>query len=71
MRIILDILDPKHNMPNEGSDECPGGSLLRYILDSSKNEEKLKEQILDIAIALKLAIRTYKLEDKKEDTNDG
>ena len=36
-------------------------SLLRYVLANSKDEEYLKQQILDIAVAVKLSIRTFKL----------
>ncbi|MBA1419721.1 MAG: type III-B CRISPR module-associated protein Cmr5 [Epsilonproteobacteria bacterium] len=36
-------------------------SLLRYVLDSNTNETLLKERILDIAVAIKLSIRTFKL----------
>ena len=36
-------------------------SLLKYILKN--DEKKLKRKILDIAIAFKLAIRTFELED--------
>jgi len=38
-------------------------SLLKYILDNKENEKILKRKILDISIAFKLAIRTFKLED--------
>ena len=34
-------------------------SLLRYVLD--KDEQLMKQKILDISIALKLSIRTFKL----------
>ena len=37
-------------------------SLLRYILENKEAEKVLKRQILDISIAFKLAIRTFKLE---------
>ena len=36
-------------------------SLLKYVLDS--DEKILKQKILDISIAFKLAIRTFELED--------
>ena len=35
-------------------------SLLRYVIDN--NEELLKQKIMDISIAIKLSIRTFKLE---------
>ncbi len=38
----------------------PPGNLLKYVVDNGDNE-LLKEQIMDAATALKLAIRTYKL----------
>ena len=48
-RIILKILDGKD------------GSLLRYVLNSKEDESYLKEKILNISIAIKLSIRTFKL----------
>jgi len=39
-------------------------SLLRYVLDN--NKELLKPKIMDIAIAIKLSIRTFKLDKGKE-----
>lgn len=48
-KIILKILN--------GED----GSLLRYVLNSKDDETYLKEKILDISIAIKLSIRTFKL----------
>ena len=56
-KIILNILD-------DATDET---SLLRYVLNSKKDEQYLKEQILDISIAIKLSIRTFKLVDGKKD----
>jgi len=50
-KIILQILQTN-------ADET---SLLRYVLANSKDEEYLKQQILDIAVAVKLSIRTFKL----------
>lgn len=38
-----------------------GNSLLKFVLANKSNEEALKEEILDIAVALKLSIRTFKL----------
>ena len=40
-------------------------SLLHYVLDN--NEELLKPKIMNIAIAIKLSIRTFKLDKGKED----
>ena len=60
-RIILDILDENHGLPDTGSRECPGGSLLRYVIEHSGEEERLKERIIDIAVAVKLALRTFEL----------
>lgn len=40
-------------------------SLLRYCLD--KNETLVKQQVLDISVALKLSIRTFKLDKGGED----
>ena len=39
-------------------------SLLRYVLNA--NQEFLKKEILDISIAIKLSIRTFKLDKGKE-----
>lgn len=44
-------------LPNAGGD-----SLLKYVLADKDREEALKAEIVDIAIALKLSIRTFKLE---------
>lgn len=38
-----------------------GNSLLKYVLENKDQEEALKNEIIDIAIALKLSIRTFKL----------
>ncbi|AXX95873.1 type III-B CRISPR module-associated protein Cmr5 [Arcobacter ellisii] len=38
-----------------------GNSLLKFVLANKQKEESLKEEILDIAVALKLSIRTFKL----------
>ena len=40
-------------------------SLLRYVINN--NQEILKPQIMDIAIAIKLSIRTFELKKGKED----
>ncbi len=40
-------------------------SLLHYVLDN--NESLLRQQILDIAIAIKLSIRTFKLNKGSKD----
>ncbi len=51
--IILEILDEKSKEK----------SLLRYIIESKKDERVLKEEIKDISIAIKLALRTFELKD--------
>lgn len=40
-------------------------SLLRYVLD--KDEALMKQQILDISVAIKLSIRTFKLDKGEKD----
>jgi CRISPR-associated protein Cmr5 len=50
-KIILQVLDGSH------ADD----SLLRYVLSKPQREEILRQQIIDIAIAVKLSIRTFKL----------
>jgi len=45
-------------------------SLLRYILNSNEDEEIIKSRIKDIAVAIKLAIRTFKLEKVKGSEDD-
>jgi CRISPR-associated protein Cmr5 len=50
-RIILKVLDSSH------ADD----SLLRYVLAKPQDEEILRQRIIDIAIAVKLSIRTFKL----------
>lgn len=41
-------------------------SLLKYVLEN--DETKLKRKIIDIAIAFKLALRTFELEESEEQT---
>ena len=48
--VILTILD-------ENSKE---DTLLEYVLNNNKNEKFLKQKILDISIAIKLSLRTFK-----------
>ena len=48
--IILEIL-----APNNDKD-----SLLDYVLNNSKDEAYIKQQIMDISIAVKLSLRTFK-----------
>jgi CRISPR-associated protein Cmr5 len=50
-KLILKILDNKYNK-----------TLLEYVLDSQDDKLYLKQKILDISIALKLSIRTFKLD---------
>jgi len=50
--VILNILDSK----------TKESSLLRYILNSKEDSNYLKQKIIDISIAIKLSIRTFKLE---------
>jgi len=57
-KIILKVLDGN------------GDSLLGYVLDSNRDESELKQEkqeIIDIAIAVKLSIRTFKLEKGESD----
>lgn len=54
---ILKVLDEGHE----------DDSLLRYVIHFRGNETLLKQNIIDISIALKLSIRTFKLEKGKED----
>jgi CRISPR-associated protein Cmr5 len=57
-QIILKVLDSNYNKT----------SLLTYVLENQQKEEILKVKIIDIAIALKLSIRTFKLD--KGDENE-
>lgn len=52
--IILKILDP----------DTQETSLLRYVSASHEDANYLKRKIIDISIAVKLSIRTFKLEEK-------
>ena len=54
---ILKILDRSY----------PDNSLLRYAIHFNGNRELLKQNIIDISIALKLTIRTFKLEKGEKD----
>jgi len=49
--VILNILDPNTNET----------SLLRYVVNR-KDKQDFKQKIIDISIAVKLSIRTFKLE---------
>jgi CRISPR-associated protein Cmr5 len=49
--VIMEILEPSTNET----------SLLKYVINSKDDETHLKKQILDISIAIKLSIRTFKL----------
>ena len=51
-KMILKIIEPNSSE----------SSLLRYIINSNQNEKQLKEKIKDASIAIKLVIRTFKLE---------
>jgi len=50
-QIIFQILDKN----------AEGSSLLKYVLNNKRDEAYIKQQILDIAVAVKLSIRTFKL----------
>jgi CRISPR-associated protein Cmr5 len=50
--LILKILNENSNY----------NTLLEYVLDSKDDKLYLKQKILDISIALKLSIRTFKLD---------
>jgi CRISPR-associated protein Cmr5 len=58
MTIILNIL--KKHYKNSTKDR-----LLEYLLEQ-ENDKLLQEKIVDIAIAIKLAIRTFPLGEKKD-----
>lgn len=51
-KVILKVLD-QNSQDN---------SLLKYVLRRKNEEAVLKQKIIDIAIAIKLAIRTFELE---------
>jgi len=55
--LILQVLDPASKED----------SLLRYVLQHAKDEEYIKQQILDISVAIKLSIRTFKLDKGQQD----
>ncbi|MBU1994375.1 type III-B CRISPR module-associated protein Cmr5 [bacterium] len=52
-KLILNILNP-HAKEKE--------TLLQYVLANHSKETSLKAEIIDIAVAIKLCIRTFKLE---------
>jgi len=56
-RLILQVLE-------KDSEET---SLLHYVLQRKEQELFLKQKILDISIAIKLCIRTFKLDKGKKD----
>jgi CRISPR-associated protein Cmr5 len=57
MNIILQILDERATKDDK---------LLDYILRNSDKEEFLKKEILNIATALKLCIRTFKFKESEK-----
>ena len=57
MNIILQILDERATKDDK---------LLDYILRNSDKEEFLKKEILNIATALKLSIRTFKFKESEK-----
>jgi len=59
LQAIYMLIVPGHNR-----EEIPAEkALLEYYIDNENNDPLLKQKILDAAIALKLAVRTYKLID--------
>jgi CRISPR-associated protein Cmr5 len=54
--IIAKVLDVKGNI-----------TLLEWVLNSKEDQKYLKEQILDISVAIKLSIRTFKLDKGNKD----
>ena len=57
-KLILNILD----------EQTQEQSLLKYVINSERSENELKQDIVDIAVAIKLSIRTFKLD--KGDSNE-
>lgn len=55
-KLILEVLDKDSSQK----------SLLKYVLAKPNEEQYLKQQILNIAVAIKLSIRTFKLEKPKK-----
>lgn len=53
---IFKIIEPEESANYQGT-------LLKYALEENVNQRFLKKRILNAAIAVKLAIRTFKLED--------
>jgi len=47
------------------NDQTEEKSLLKYVINSQESEDRLKQEIIDIAVAVKLSIRTFKLVDKR------
>jgi len=60
--VILEVLKKRHSLSGDYK------NLLDYILNYDGKESVLKKEILDIATAVKLCIRTFKLvkKDKKD-----
>ena len=56
-KLILKVLDAN----------TQESSLLRYVLQRADEEDFLKQQIIDISIAIKLGIRTFKLDKGQKD----
>jgi CRISPR-associated protein Cmr5 len=57
LKAIFYVIKEQHK-----PDEIQGDDLFKYALDA-EDQERVKKEILDASIAIKLAIRTFKLED--------
>lgn len=68
MSAILYMIKNKYaSTPNEADDNR---SLLAFVLQRSDIERRVKRDIVDASITLKLAIRTFKIK-KRGELNDG
>lgn len=56
------------NIIKQEEKDITGENLLEYVLNNKDKMDYNKERIINIGIALKLAIRTFKIEHKKENS---
>lgn len=61
MKAILYLLTDENSIEK--------GALLKYVIENQKNNPRLKSEIEEAAIALKLTMRIFEFENKEEENN--
>jgi CRISPR-associated protein Cmr5 len=52
-----------------GENKTENGALLKYVIENQENNPRLKSEIEEAAIALKLTMRIFEFENKEEQEN--